>query len=127
MGKRDIGVFIRDIIRKPPTAFPWIALFHCGMFLLVLLLNWGAPITDYFIEILWLVGFTTCWLYTCDLKKWAAYSYLGLTVANMVLFLIFINKPNGETLLDTYVSALVIPAFIFSFFILFFFRRFDQQ
>ena len=126
MAKRDIGVFIRDVIRKPPAPFPWIALFHAAMFLLLLLLHWGQPVTDYFVEILWMVGFTTCWLYICDLKRWAAYGYLGLTVANMVLFLIFLNKPGGDILMDTYVSALLIPALIFSFFVLFFFRRFNQ-
>lgn len=130
MARRDIGVFVRDIIRKPPAPFPYIAGFHVLMFLLLFLINWGEPIGDYAIDVLWMLGFTVAWLYICDLKKWAATSYILMTVANLGLYLFFEFKFDAEIIRESkqaaYVSALLIPALLFSFFVLFFFRRFNQ-
>lgn len=125
---RDIGVFLRDIIRKPPGAFPYIALFHLLMVGFVLIFWWGAPISFYYIELGWTIGFTVCWLYICDLRRWAAYGYIGLTVANIVLYAISISKePFAQRAFQQkYISALLIPALIFCFFVLFFFRRINR-
>ncbi|HYD21385.1 MAG TPA: hypothetical protein VEB40_07925 [Flavipsychrobacter sp.] len=125
MGKRDIGVFVRDIIRKPPALFPYIAGFHLLLVLFVIIFWWGAPFTFYYIELFWSVGFTFFWVYVCLLKRWAAYGYLGLTVANIILYSISLSKEGfaQEAFQRTYVSSLWLPALLFSFFILFFFRR----
>ena len=125
MSKRDIGVFVRDIMRKPPAPFPYIAAFHVLLVLFVVIFWWGAPFTFYYIELFWAVGFAFFWLYICDLKRWAAYGYLGLTVANIILYSVSLSKEGfaQEAFQRTYVSALLIPALLFSFFILFFFRR----
>lgn len=128
MASRDIGVFLRDVIRKAPTPFPYIAGFHLLMLLYVLIYWWGLPISYYYIEILWTLGFTISWLYICDLKRWACYSYIALTVANLVLFGMSLNMTDRqmEAFQRAYVSALLLPALIFCFFILFFFRRLKE-
>ena len=126
---RDIGVFLRDVIRKPPTPFPYIAGFHLLMLLYVFIYWWGLPISYYYIEILWTLGFTISWFYICDLQRWASYSYIGLTVANLILFVLSMNMTptRMDAFQRTYISALLMPALIFSFFVLFFFRRLKEQ
>ncbi|MBL7719689.1 MAG: hypothetical protein JNL72_12680 [Flavipsychrobacter sp.] len=130
MATRDIGVFIKDIRSKAPKLFPAIGLFHVLVFLLMLLLNWGVKITDYYMEVVWLLAFTVSWLYTCDLRRWAAVSYIVLTMANTGLFLYFYyavdNDFRRDALMGTYVSTLWLPALLFSFLVLFHFRRFNQ-
>jgi uncharacterized membrane protein AbrB (regulator of aidB expression) len=127
---RDIGVFLKDVFRKPPAPFPYIALFHVLAFFMMLAINWGAKITDYYVEVLWLIGFTVSCIYTCDLKKWAATSYILITAANLGLYLYFQFKYDSELIRATkqgvYVSAMLIPALIFSFFVLFFYKRFNE-
>jgi hypothetical protein len=128
MATRDIGVFIRDIFRKPPVAFPYIGCFHLLMIAYVLIFWWATPIKFYYIELLWTVGFTVCWLYICDLRRWAAYGYIGLTVANLVLFAISLNKAEDarKAFQQEYISANLFPALIFCFFVLFYFRRINK-
>jgi hypothetical protein len=130
MANRDIGVFIRDIIKKAPKPFPYIAVFHVLMGLLVLLINWGDPIEMFIVDILWIVAFTICWLYVCDLRKWAAIGYVLLTIINIVLYISPILRHQSEMATadwqSTYVSVMLVPGLLFSFFVLFFFRRFNQ-
>lgn len=130
MANRDIGVFIRDIIKKAPKPFPYIAIFHVLVGLLVLLINWGDPIGTFIIDLLWVAAFSFCWFFLCDLKKWAAISYILLTVANILIFLYIQFNYDvqlvKEDLWATYVSVMLIPGLLFSFFVLFFFRRFNQ-
>ena len=129
MRKRDIGVFLRDLLRKPPAPFPYIAGFDLLMIVFVLLFWWGEPFTYYYVELLWTLGFAFCWIYVCLLKRWAAYGYLGLTLANVVLFLVSMQMDGFERDIfqKSYISALWLPALLFSFFILFFFRRLKDE
>ncbi len=130
MANRDIGIFVRDIIKKAPKPFPYIAIFHVLVGLLVLLINWGDPIEIFFIDIVWIIAFTICWLYICDLRKWAAIGYILLTVANIVLYIYPSLTHMAEMeMIDwqsSYVSVMLVPGLLFSFFVLFFFRRFNQ-
>ncbi len=129
MASRDIGVFLRDVIRKAPTPFPYIAGFHVLMFLVIFIYWWGLPISYYYVEILWTLGFTVCWLYVCDLKRWAVYGYLGLTVANIILYVSShsMTEAQQKKFQTDYISSLLIPALIFCFFLLFFFRRLKEE
>jgi ABC-type Na+ efflux pump permease subunit len=124
MANRDIGVFLRDIIKKAPKPFPYIAIFHVLWGILVLLINWGDPIDIFIVDILWIVAFSVCWFYLCDLRKWAAIGYLLLTIINIVIFVYC--QTNELPQRDIYVSTLLLPALVFSFLVLFFFKRFNQ-
>lgn len=130
MATRDIGVFLRDIIKKAPKPFPYIAIFHVLVGVLVLLINWGDPIGSFILDLVWVAAFSFCWFFLCDLKKWAAIGYILLTIANIVLFLYPVLMHRTEMDIEewqgTYVSVMLIPGLIFSFFVLFFFRRFNQ-
>lgn len=128
MASRDIGVFLRDVIRKPPTPFPYIAGFHVLMVLYVFIYWWGLPISYYYIELLWTFGFTVSWLYICDMKRWACYSYVGLTIANIVLFLISRNMTESKMVAfeQAYISALLLPAIIFCLIILAYFKKIKE-
>jgi len=78
--------FLKRIISKPPVFFPWVALFH---FFILAYSIWSYaefPFpSEYWIPSLWLLVYTTCWLFLCDLKRWAAWLYGGLTILNICL------------------------------------------
>jgi len=115
---RDIKTFFRDLIKKPPQLFPLVALFHIAMLIYVVLDNLSD--TSQWLQILWTVGYTIFWLFICDMRKWAAIGYLLLTVTNLVL-----NVPLRTTAYAVYGSNMFILDVLFSFFVLFYYKRFD--
>lgn len=131
MATRDIGVFIRDMIRKAPKPFPYIAIFHVLWGILMLLINWGDPIDGFIVDFLWTVIFTVCWFYICDLKRWAANAYIILTLVNIAFFLyvLFTVEPWGskEKLWGLFLSSLMLPSLLFSILVLVFYRRIDKK
>jgi hypothetical protein len=68
----------------------------------------------------WLIGATVFWIAACDLRKWGAGGYLLLTIVNLILFITL--KSGVEKSL--YMSRLFVLDDIFSFFLLFFYKRF---
>ena len=116
---RDIKTFFRDLIKKPPQLFPLVALFHIAMLIYVVWNDISEPYA--WIQILWMLGYTVFWLFICDMKKWAALGYLALTVIDLVLRFTLKSPDN----LAIYVSDMFILDVLFSFFVLFYYRRFD--
>lgn len=113
--------FIKRIWTKPPVLFPLVALFHFVILGYTVWLKHSFPFpSEYWISSLWLLLYTISWLFACDLKRWAALTYIGLTVVNIILQL---------TLKSPYDLALYTPSFfliyvLFSFFILFYYKAF---
>jgi hypothetical protein len=83
---RDLKTFFTDIVKKPPILFPLVGLFH------ILMLGWviwddrflSFPGIEW-LQVLWLVGYTVCWIAICDLRKWGAIGYIALTAVNVAL------------------------------------------
>ncbi|MGN6568181.1 MAG: hypothetical protein ACTHJ0_09525 [Flavipsychrobacter sp.] len=116
---RDIKTFVRDLIKKPPQLFPLVALFHIAMLIYTI---WNDIGESYlWIQILWIVGYTIFWFFICDMRKWAAIGYLSLTVIDLILRFA-LKSPND---LAIYVSDMFILDVLFSFFVLFYYKRFD--
>lgn len=110
------GPFFRRIIQKPPVLFPLLALFHIAMLVYSIWNASSEPLTSMiWLQPLWMVGYTVSWLFVCDMRKRAAYLYLGLSLTNLILF---------ATHKNDYTSALFLMDIVFSFFILVYFRRF---
>ncbi|HTM65187.1 MAG TPA: hypothetical protein VL093_02625 [Flavipsychrobacter sp.] len=108
------------ISTKPPVIFPFVALFHL-LILCYTIWNYKEfPFPSvYWIPVLWLLLYSFFWLFVCDLKRWAALGYLGLTVLNIALH--YFLKFESER--SVYTPSFLLLYVFFSFFILFYFRR----
>jgi hypothetical protein len=113
--------FIKRIWQKPPVLFPWVALFHIVMMLFSIWNYRTEPILSLaWVQPLWIVLYTITWVFVCDMKKWAALVYIGLTTLN--LFLRFwLSEQYKNDLTDTLFPLDV----LFTFFVMFYFKRFD--
>ena len=113
---RPLKAFFKDIISKPPALFPWVALFHVLMLVYSVFIFSDEPFPSLgWLQPLWLLGFTVCWLYVCDLRKWAAYGYILLTCANMIIYFVLLHSPDR----DFYTSSFPFIYAFFAFFILY--------
>lgn len=112
--------FIKRIINKPPILFPWVALFH------LFILGYSAwnfrdfpfPSQEW-MPVLWLLVYFVLWLLVCDLKKWAGMVYVLLTALNIGLHYL-LKHPSDVAV---YTPPFLIIYILFSFFILFYYRR----
>lgn len=118
---RKFSELVRDMVKKPPFIFPFIALFH------ILGLGWviwtalSSPYTtELGLSVLWMLVYTIGWLAVCDLRKWGAWLYIAATVTNMVLYLVL-----KSDIREQYMSNLFLADALFSFFILFFYKRLE--
>lgn len=111
---------LKNIISKPPMVFPWVAFFHLFMLAFTLWLNIENKtfVTNIF-SFLWIVGFTFTWLGVCLLQKWAGFSYVLLTVANLALHYFL----KSSTDIDLYTFNFYEVNILFSFFFLIYYRR----
>ena len=119
---RNFKTLLQDVATKPPLIFPFIALFHLFSVFYVL---YTADVKEFgiaeLISIAWMAGFTIFWLGACDLKKWGAWGYMGLTLLDALLFIALKTTYDRKV----YVSSIFIIDGIFSFFLLFFYKRFE--
>ena len=104
-------------------AFPYIGIFHI---LWLLWIVWGlrsGPLgKPELVSLGEIAAFTVAWLAVCNLKKWGAFCYLMLTLADVACYLL-LHTPYDRAL---YVSAIFPIDAIFCFFILFYFKRFTK-
>ena len=119
---RDLKTIITDIVRKPPIMFPMVGAFHIMWLGYLAWSNASEPFPNIvWLGVLWMLGYTIFWLAACDLKKWGALGYMLLTLLNTSLYL---ARLNGK--LDTdYISDIPLIDALFSFFLLFYFKRFS--
>lgn len=103
--------------------FPWVALFHLVLCCISIWIYRTEPFPSVgWLQPLWIVASTVVWVFICDMKRWAAYSYVFLT--SLSLLLRFLLKMD-VTEISLYSSALFPMDVIFSFFVLYYFRRFN--
>ena len=118
---RSFREFVVDIVKEPPVLFPLVALFH------VLWLTWafvtlmGGPIgAPDLLRVAWMAAYTFFWIGACDMRKWAALGYMGITILNFILF--FSLKSIYDK--DVYTSSIFLLDGLFSFFLLVYYKRF---
>jgi|ERR1043165_3509750 hypothetical protein len=120
--KRGIKGFFIDVARKPPLVMPFVGIAHVLWLLWVLWQCRVSPIGSIeWLQVLWLAAYSISWIAACDLRKWGALSYMVLALINTSLFLLVKNVNDREL----YMSNLFILDAIFSFYLLFFYKRFS--
>jgi hypothetical protein len=103
--------------------FPWVALFHAGLFVYLILSYAGdEPITSpLWLQPVYMLLYCVSWLYVCDMKRWAAFVYIGLTSISIVLQLTM----KAGYAKDMYTDLMFPVNILFCFFVLFYFKRFE--
>ena len=117
---RDLKTFFKDIITQPPVLFPLAALFHIVLLLVTLWALIKAPGTSTEVNVLWMLGYATCWLAVADMRKWGAIGYIIITVTSI---LVNFSSKSSMAILE-YGSPIFITDVLFCFFIMFYFKRF---
>ena len=74
------------------------------------------------LEILWITGFTFFWIFICDLRKWDRWGYLAMNIIDILLYAMFKSEPFHAS---HYVSSMFPIDVLFSFFVLFFYKKFE--
>ncbi len=110
--------FVERFIKKPPTLFPLVALFHIALLAYSIFNAWGEPFSSsIWIQPLWMAAYTFVWLFVCDMKRWAAYTYIGITTANLAVH--FIDSSRY------YESSLFLIDVLFSMILMAYIKRFN--
>ena len=118
---RSFKEFTVDIVRKPPVSLPLIGLFHVLWLLYTIWSDRHEPFPGVvWLEVLWMVGYTTFWIVACDLRKWGAMGYFVLTLLDASLYL---AARNGKIPRD-YISNMFLLDGLFSVFLLMYYKRF---
>lgn len=115
----DTRTLIKDLITKPPVAFPLVALFHILIFIWSLTTLAQAPGTATELNSLWLLGYTIFWLGATALRKWGGIGYILVTAADIVTW--YTLDAHHKNL---YTSSLFLISIVFSFFVIVYYRRF---
>lgn len=110
----------KRIWQKPPMAFPWIAVGHVAYLVYLVVDAIVDPVgTLMLVQPLYMLLYTIAWLFVCDMKKWAAYAYVGLTTLNLLLRMALTAEID-----KAYFTDVIFPAdVLFCFFVLFYFKR----
>jgi hypothetical protein len=119
---RDLKTFVTDVARKPPMIMPYVGAAHLLWLVWTIVQCARLPFGIEWMQLLWMAGYAVSWIAACDLKKWGALVYMGLTITNAVIFLAVKNV----YLRDVYMSSIFLIDGIFSFYLLFFFKRFSN-
>ncbi|MCD6062244.1 MAG: hypothetical protein K0R82_155 [Flavipsychrobacter sp.] len=102
--------------------FPLVALFHIGLLLYSIYDYSSEPFgSAIWVQPLWLLAYAISWLFICDMKKLAAYSYIGLTALNLILRFVL----KSPTDLAYFTDALFPADILFTFFVLYYFKSFE--
>ncbi len=118
---RSFKELTTDLIKKPPMLFPLVGLFHVLWLLLFIVLDYKEPFPNIvWLGVVWTLGYTVFWLAACDLRKWGALGYIALTLINTVLYYI----PFKGGVHTEYGSNMPLIDGLFSFFLVFYYRRF---
>lgn len=121
---QSFKAFFTGIIRKPPILFPIVGLFHILWLLWTIWDDRHVPFPDVvWLELVWMVGYTTFWLAACDLRKWGALGYVLLTMLDVLFSLAAYYGKIGHS----YPSNMFLLDVVFSMFILFYYKRFGKQ
>lgn len=108
-------------MRRPLILFPLVGLAHLLWLVWVVWSDRHIPIYNIeWLQALWMLGYTVFWIGACDYRRWGALGYMALTLLNAILFLAVKNITTKEL----YMSPIFLLDDLFSFFLLFFYRRF---
>ena len=115
--------FIKRVWTKPPILFPLVALFHLLMLFYSIWNYREFPFpSESWISTAWILSYTICWIFICDLRHWALLTYIGLTALSVILQ--FTLKFRSEV--DLYTPTFYIIYILFCVFLVFYYKKFRQ-
>lgn len=113
---------IIGFFRKPPIAFPLVALFHAFLLVRAVYDFRNIPVPDpLWTQVIWHGCFLVAAVGMTLLRRWGAWSYLALTSINILLRFVLKN-PND---ISAFTDAVFPLDIVFCFLILFFYKRFS--
>lgn len=117
--------FYKRIWKKPPTVFPYIALFHIVLLLYFIKDTVSSPEgMELWTDPVIMLAYTVFWIFCCDLKRWAALGYIALTTINLALHMTVMFELVDHMALEKYVNILFPADTLFTFFVMFYFKNF---
>lgn len=110
------------IWRKPPIAFPILLLFHVGLLCYILYDAIVDPVGGLLlVQPLSLLLYTIAWLFVCDLKRWAGYTYMALATLNLGLRFFLTSSIDRA-----YFTDVLFPAdIVFTVIVILYIKKFD--
>lgn len=118
---RSFKGFVTDVARKPPVVMPYVALVHVLWLLWTIGQSVQMPFGIQWLQVIWMLVYTTAWVAACDLKKWGAIIYILLSITNTAIFLLAKDIYSR----DMYTSNLFVIDGLFSFYLLLYFKKFS--
>lgn len=113
---------IIGFFKRPPVAFPLVALFHAFLLIRAVYDFRSIPVSDpVWIQVLWHAAYLAAAIALVGLKRWGAWLYLAITSANIILRFVLRNPSD----ISAYTDAVFPLDIVFCFLILFFYRRFS--
>ena len=114
--------YFKRIWLTPPIAFPLILLFHVGLLGYFVYDNIVDPVgVKLWITPAWMLLYTLCWAFVCDLKKWAALAYMGVTTINLIARMLI----TDGAIESDYLSDLFPADVIFTIIAMVYYKRFE--
>ena len=94
--------------------FPLVALFHMLMLAFSIYNAASEPLSSIiWLQPLWMLGYTTAWLFVCGMKRWAAYAYIGVTTLSLTVHFFAKNDLyNSSFFLLDVMFAMIVMAYI---------------
>jgi len=120
---RTLTQFVRDVFKKPPVIMPYVALAHIFWLLWTVWMCVTGSFALLWLQVGWMIAYTVCWVAACDLRRWGAVGYILLTVLNTTIFLVVKSVYTR----DIYTSNLFLLDALFSFYLVFFYRRITRK
>jgi hypothetical protein len=113
--------FFRRLIRRQPVLFPIAALFLAAMTIIAAATLYPTPLFQRdWLRPLAMLLFTVIWFFAADMRKWAAMSFISLTMVCLGLQYFCPADSPGKIF-----SSGIFPLdMILSFFVLIYFKRF---
>lgn len=101
--------------------FPLVALFHLVMLVYSVWNYHTEPFPSVaWVQPLWMLCYTICWLIATGMKRWAAFAYIALVTLNLGLRF-FMKSPTG---LNNFTDALFPIDIIFAMILMAYIKRF---
>lgn len=114
--------FVR-IFKDPPVLFPLVMLFHLFLLLYAAaqFIGQGVLWTEAgIIDTAWHLVYFSCWLFVCDMRKWAATGYMIFTAINLLLQFALKHQPVWH---DAGITLFPIDVLMTAF-LIFYYKRF---
>ena len=117
--KLDLKASFTGLKAKPVILFTLVAAVHILWLLYTIWCVVQEPGRIEWINLTWMLAYTTFWIAAARYKRWGAWGYMALTAVNILLF--YYTK-TAVARID-YVSSIFLLDILFSFFLLLYYKH----